>query len=185
MMPGPLVKVEDVPLKILGRLVIVFAAVFTGAFQLCGWLGVRINTSPSLPVGLYAVADTDTSLVEFCPAEPFARLSILRGYRDRGTCPDGAGPLLKPIAARSGDVVNFSASGITVNGKLLHNTAPLALDTKGRPLVHWPFGHYLVTADTLWVASSYHPRSFDSRYFGPIAISAIRDHLRPVLTLWE
>ena len=57
-------------------------------------------------MGLYiTTADAGANLVEFCPAEPFATLSIVRGYRDPGACRDGAAPLLKPIVAKSGDVV--------------------------------------------------------------------------------
>ena len=77
-------------------------------------------------MGLYVTtADASANLVEFCPAEPFATLSIVRGYRDPGICRDGAAPLLKPIVAKSGDVVEVSARGISVNGALLPNTAPL------------------------------------------------------------
>ena len=69
------------------------SAVLAGAFQICGFAGVRFNTSPSLPVGLYVTTtDRNANLVEFCPAEPFASLAIARGYRDRGTCRDGAAP---------------------------------------------------------------------------------------------
>ena len=96
---------------------------------------------------------------------------------------DGAAPLLKPVVARSGDVVELSARGISVNGALLPNTAPLSKDTKGRPLEAWPFGRYVVASGTVWVASSYHPRSFDSRYFGPISTAAIRHRLKAFLTL--
>ena len=80
-------------------------------------------------------------------------------------------------------MVELSARGISVNGVLLPNTAPLSKDTKGRPLEAWPFGRYPVTPGTVWVASSYHPRSFDSRYFGPISTSAIRHRLKTFLTL--
>ena len=108
-------------------------------------LGLRINTSPSLPMGLYIItADAGANLVEFCPVEPFATLSIVRGYRDPGACRDGAAPLLKPVIARAGDVVEVSARGISVNGALLPNTAPLTKDTKGRPLEAWPSGRYVV-----------------------------------------
>ena len=69
-----------------------------GLFQISASLGLRINTSPSLPVGLYVVtADSGSELVEFCPPEPYARLAIIRGYREAGNCPDGAAPLLKPV----------------------------------------------------------------------------------------
>jgi conjugative transfer signal peptidase TraF len=166
------------------RATLVAAGVVVATFQLSGSLGLRINTSPSLPMGLYiTTADAGANMVEFCPAEPFATLSIVRGYRDPGTCRDGAAPLLKPVIARSGDVVEVSARGISVNGALLPNTAPLATDTKGRHLEAWPSGRYVVAPGTVWVASSYHPRSFDSRYFGPLATAAIRRRLKTFLTL--
>jgi conjugative transfer signal peptidase TraF len=158
--------------------------VVVATFQLSGALGLRINTSPSLPMGLYiTTADAGANLVEFCPVEPFATLSIVRGYRDSGACRDGAAPLLKPVIARSGDVVEVSARGISVNGALLPNTVPLARDTKGRHLEGWPSGRYVVDPETIWVASSYHPRSFDSRYFGPLPTAAIRHRLKAFLTL--
>ena len=148
------------------------------------WAGLRFNDSPSMPTGLYVrtSSESNASLVVFCPSAPFARLSVERGYRSRGNCPDGAEPLAKPIAARPADVVELSAKGMVVNGQLLANTAPLATDTAGRPLAHWPFGRYVVAPSTLWVASSYNPRSFDSRYFGPVKASQVREHVRPLLT---
>jgi conjugative transfer signal peptidase TraF len=159
-------------------------AVLIGVFQLWSVAGLRINASPSLPVGLYITTmDARANLVEFCPAEPFASLSIARGYRESGVCSDGAAPLLKPVVAAAGDTVELSERGISVNGALLPNTAPLAKDTKGRPLQAWPFGRYVVATGTVWVASSYHPRSFDSRYFGPVSTTAIRHRVKPFLTL--
>ena len=166
------------------RAVLITLAVCVATFQAFRVLGIRMNTSPSLPVGLYInTQDPAANLVEFCPIEPFATLAIVRGYRDPGACPDGAAPLLKPIVARSGDVVEFSTAGISVDGVFLRNTAPLSKDTKGRPLVAWPFGRYVVAPETVWVASTYHPRSFDSRYLGPVATSTIRSHLRALLIL--
>ena len=91
---------------------------------------------------------------------------------------------MKPIVAHAGDTVELSGQGIAVNGKLLPNTAPLKVDTHGRPLVAWSFGRYQVQPNTVWVASSYHPRSFDSRYFGPIPVGSIRAYVRPILTAW-
>ena len=87
-------------------------------------------------------------------------------------------PTLSP-----GDVVVLSKSGLQVNGKLLGNTAPRSQDSNARPLPHYPFGTYRVGSGTVWVASSYHPLSFDSRYFGPISTSIIRHRLKPFLTL--
>jgi conjugative transfer signal peptidase TraF len=160
------------------------AALSIWTFALCGVLGIRINTSPSLPIGFYVTTSGETAnLIEFCPAEPFATLSLRRGYRDRGICEDGGAPLLKPVIAKAGDLVDLSARGISVNGVLLANTAPLSTDTRGRPLQSWPFGRYPVAPGAVWVGSSYHSRSFDSRYFGPVHITAIRHRLKPLLTL--
>ena len=184
MMAGLLARLRTTRFSVIKRIAVIVAAILVGIFQLFGAVGLRINTSLSLPLGLYiTTADTTASLVEFCPAEPFATLAIVRGYRDRGTCKDGAAPLMKPVVANSGDVVDVSERGISVNGKLLSNTGPLSKDTKGRRLESWPAGNYIVAPGTVWVASSYHPRSFDSRYFGPISIAAIRGRLRALLTL--
>jgi conjugative transfer signal peptidase TraF len=163
---------------------LVAAVVSITTFQLFGFLGLRINTSPSLPMGLYIVSTGGSAnLVEFCPAQPFAAVSLSRGYRDPGACRDGGAPLLKPVVAKAGDMVELSGLGISVNGLLLPNTAPLSTDTKGRSLEPWHFGRFPVTPGTVWVASSYHSRSFDSRYFGPVYTTAIRHRLKAFLTL--
>ena len=167
----------------ISLLVLTFGAGTLALALVASWAGLRFNDSPSMPTGLYVrtSSESNTSLVVFCPVEPFARSSVERGYRSRGNCRDGAEPLAKPIAARPADVVELSAKGMSVNGRLLPNTEPLVMDTAGRPLPHWPFGKYVVAPGTLWVASSYNPRSFDSRYFGPVKESQVREHVRPLL----
>lgn len=184
-MNGPLSKLREVLFAPAFWPAITVPALLIGIFPVWGFLGLRINASPSLPVGLYITThDPRANLVEFCPAEPFASLSLVRGYRESGACGDGGAPLLKPVMARAGDTFELSRRGISLNGSLLPNTAPLSKDTKGRPLQPWPFAHYVVAPGTVWVVSTYHPRSFDSRYFGPIPISSIRAHVRPILTAW-
>ena len=166
------------------RVVLIATGLCIGMFQLCGFLGFRFNTSPSLPMGLYIVTQQSAAnLIEFCPAEPFASLAIVRGYRSPGVCRDGGAPLLKPIVASADDVVELSAAGIAVDGVLLPKTAPLSKDSKGRPLISWPFGRYPVPTGTIWVASTYHSHSFDSRYFGPVPTTAIRHRLKAFFTL--
>jgi len=146
-------------------------------------LGIRINTSYSLPMGVYARStDVHAKLIEFCPEGHAAAESSERGYRTTGVCPDGAAPLLKPIVARVGDTVVMSAGGISVNGQLLPQTAPLSQDRYGRPLRAWPSGRYSVGDGFVWVASSYNRGSYDSRYMGPIPTRLIRAQLRPVWT---
>ena len=150
------------------------------AFQLGG---IRVNASASLPIGLYRTTfDKSGKLVEFCPAEPYSTLSAERGYREKGHCPDGAKPLMKPVVAVAGDSVEVSMQGVAVNGTLLPNSTILRRDTRYRPLPHWPFGIYSVEPGTMWVISSFSSRSFDSRYFGPIPVTCVRSYLRPLLT---
>ena len=95
-----------------GLATLVAAAIYTG---------LRINTSYSLPLGIYGrTASPNARLIEFCPAEPFATESSQRGYRTHGTaCPDGAVPLLKPIVAVTGNRVVLSPAGMSVKGGLL------------------------------------------------------------------
>jgi len=170
------------------RKVFAFLLLFCGPALLVivvGHAGLRFNETPSVPTGLYWITlDPNAEFVEFCPPEPFGRLSVERGYRSKASsaCPDGGIPLLKSIIARPGDTVEVSSRGIFVNRIPIPNTAPKSLDSAGRPLSSWAFGRYEVSSGTFWVGSSYNPRSFDSRYFGPIDESAIRFRLRPIWT---
>src|SRR6185295_9940296 len=97
----------------------------TAAVFVAGTAGVRLNLTASVPIGLYFVSSSPESrFVEFCPPDPFGSLSIDRGYRAQSTaCPDGGEPLLKPVIAREGDLVEVSSNGISVNGSLVWNTA--------------------------------------------------------------
>jgi len=155
------------------------------AVTVAAWaLGIRVNTSPSLPTGLYiASAANRAAIAVFCPAEPYGSLALRRGYRTTGSCPDGGTPLMKPIIAEGGAVVISTEAGIAVNGRLLPNTGPRVADSQNRPLDHFPFGMYRLTPGTVWVTSSHNARSYDSRYFGPISTSLIQARVRPLITL--
>lgn len=168
----------------LRSLAVFYVACFGSGAAAAHLLGLRLNTSYSLPLGLYQVTTDETApLIEFCPVEPFASESAARGYRTRGlTCPDGAVPLLKPVVARAGDMIELTAAGIHVNGCLLKKTAPVPQDAAGRKLRAWPQGRYRVAPGTVWVASTYNAGSYDSRYMGPIDTKLIRRRLRPLWT---
>lgn len=181
---GPCRQVRAVFVSRLARPIVVSVITLIAAFGICAWAGLRINSTRSLPLGIYIVSTAaDANLVEFCPPEPYSQISVVREYRNPGICPDGDDPLLKPVIAKPGDTVVLSPLGLQVNGVLLSNTAPRSRDSRGRPLAHFPFGTYQVRSDSVWVASSYHPLSFDSRYFGPIPMDAIRNRLKALLTL--
>ncbi len=167
----------------LSPIAMVIAIAFAGPFFMASTIGIRINLSPSLPLGLYRKTfDVRARLVEFCPEEPYARIAMERGYRSTGNCPDGGAPLMKPVIATARDKVEVSSLGISLNGSPIPNTAPMDSDTEGRPLRPWPFGTIRVPDGFVWVASSYNTRSYDSRYFGPVSEHSIRSHLTPFLT---
>ena len=151
----------------------------------CLCFGVRLNTTASLPIGLYVrTSDPNSTLIEFCPTGEKASMALSRGYRSPGVCPDGGEPLMKPIVAEQGDIVRVSPNGISVNSILLSNSQPRKRDTGGRALSGWPLGTYPVAKGTIWTISSFNARSFDSRYLGPVKTSSVRAHLKPLLIEW-
>jgi conjugative transfer signal peptidase TraF len=162
----------------------VLAALATG-YQ----AGVRVNTTPSMPIGLWAITSTRTvprrgDIVTAClPDGPALRQAMQRGYVASGACPDGAEPLVKSVAASGGDFVTVSPAGISINGMPIGNTAPLARDEAGRVLHSVPAGSYCVAPGELWLLSGHDPRSFDSRYFGAVPAANVLGVVRPLWVL--
>ena len=62
------------------------------------------------------------------------------------------------------------------------HTRALALDASGRLLAGTPRGRYPVATDELWLVSSYSDRSWDSRYYGPVAAGTVIGVLAPLWT---
>ena len=93
--------------------------------------GLRINESPSLPVGVWRVSPLRDEVrrddvVSFCPPDTGVfREARLRGYLGSGLCEGGYEPLLKPIAAIEGDRVTRTEQGIRINGRLIANSKRL------------------------------------------------------------
>lgn len=148
--------------------------------------GLRVNMTPSMPRGLWQVSPIQGSIargavVSLCPPDnDVFRKAMRRGYITSGVCPGGYEPLLKPVAAISGDVVSVTAAGIAVNGISVANTAALAQDSAGRTLQPLPPGLYRVSPGEVWVLSGHNPRSFDSRYFGALPAANIAGIARPL-----
>ena len=151
--------------------------------------GVVFNYTHSAPFGLYREQfDSEAGIhdpapyVFFCPDRRWTSMRGEPNYRDpMRTCPDGLSPLIKPVVAWPGDLVSVSANGISVNGQMLKNSAPIERDSKGQQLHTFAAGEYRVGPKELWVVSSFSPRSFDSRYFGPIPLKSVHSWLRPLL----
>jgi conjugative transfer signal peptidase TraF len=139
-----------------------------------------------MPRGLWRVAvdraaPRDGDVVTVCPPDiqPI-QLAARRGYIPPGLCPDGYEPLVKPVAATAGDLVVVTITGVAINGHTMRNTAPLTRDSAGRPLPALPTGPYRVPPGQVWLLSGHDPRSFDSRYFGPVPAANIRGTARSV-----
>jgi conjugative transfer signal peptidase TraF len=148
--------------------------------------GLRINTTASMPQGIYLIRPPGSqnfqrgSLVVICPSANVLAVAVPREYLRPGPCPGSVEPLLKKVAAVSGDVVAVSDAGIVVNGRSLPNSQRVARDCQGRSLSRIPDGRYTLARGSLWL---YAPvtRSYDSRYFGPQPSANVVGLATPVL----
>ena len=151
--------------------------------------GLRINESPSLPVGVWRLSPLRDEvrrddIVSFCPPDSWVFSEArLRGYLGSGLCEGGYEPLLKPIAAIEGDRVIRTDQGIRINGRLIANSKRLDHDCSGQALPSHGANNIIVAKGEVWVISSYNPLSFDSRYFGPVPISKIEGLARPLFVM--
>ena len=173
----------------LSYIVVAFAVAFVGLTLAGVGFGFVFNFTHSAPFGLYKeIADptqaprTPSPYVFFCPDVRWPDMKGEPNYRKpMRTCPDGFAPLIKPVVAWPGDTVETSAQGVTVNGQLLANTLTIDHDSTGHPIRPYAYGTYRVQPGQLWVVSSFSPKSFDSRYFGPIPARSVRHWVQPFL----
>lgn len=166
--------------------VVVIVATAGTAVSLAGACPLRVNFTGSLPRGLYRTrggALSRGAIVIACLPASVGNLARERGYLWRGNCPGGSAPVGKIVAAVTGDTVVTSSGGLTVNGHHIQNTGVLPRDSEGRELSHIPYATYVVAPGQLWLVSSYNSRSYDSRYFGPVPLAAVRSRIEPVLTV--
>jgi len=136
---------------------------------------IKINTTDSMPVGIYLMrpeAIAPGRIVVACPPEDAARLGLHNGYLERGSCASGAAPLLKYVAAIGGSRVAVTGSGIEIDGRLLDNSVARRKDRHGRTIPHIRLGRYRLGEDEVWLYSPA-PWSWDSRYFGPVSKNQI------------
>ncbi|MBD4272924.1 conjugative transfer signal peptidase TraF, partial [Xanthomonas citri pv. citri] len=80
----------------------------------------RLNTSKSIPLGLYWTSSapvTKGEYVIFCPPQrPVFDDARERGYIGSGFCPGNYGYMMKRVLAAKGDTVSVTPQGVTVNG---------------------------------------------------------------------
>ncbi len=150
-----------------------------------GWLGgIRLNFTPSYPLGLWRFEALDRpatvgDLVLICPPDtPTFRMAKERGYLRSGLCPGWLSPLIKTVVATEGRTVEIAAY-VTIDGEPLAHSDLRPSDAQGRTLA--PFAGGLVPPAHLFLHSDF-AGSYDSRYFGPIPGTGLLGRARPVLT---
>jgi len=152
---------------------------------------VLLNVSRSLPRGLYWRKDSSVSLGDFVVvcAESIesAQWITARGYTGKGRCADGTAPLLKTIAAIGPARVTVTDCGVTIDGQAIPESKPLPIDSNARvlPARH---GETVLSNDQIFLLSTHHRLSLDSRYFGPVQKATITMTVTPLLTeemLWK
>ena len=131
---------------------------------------IRVNVSPSAPLGLYRLA---------AMAPPLARgtLVVLPVPPAVQRWHSAWLPLLKPIAALPGDLVCTSDAGLWIEGQAF---GPVYQEVGTAPLPRLQ-GCVRVLAGAVFLASPA-PRSLDGRYFGITSVADLTARAMPVLT---
>ncbi|MDX1997599.1 MAG: conjugative transfer signal peptidase TraF [Thermoanaerobaculia bacterium] len=155
-----------------------------------GWASCfRLNLSASSPAGVYFLIPVQLSrplergdLVLACPPRPVAKIGRAHGYLHFGLCPGLVPELLKPVEAVPGDRVAVQNFFVVINQQPVPGALLLPRDSGGRPLTPFSPHELEVPADSLFLLSTHSPRSWDSRYFGPVPLAAVRARAVP---LWR
>lgn len=148
--------------------------------------GARINTTKSIPVGLYWTVDAPIekgAYVLFCPPDisVFATAKE-RGYITGGFCPGDYGYMMKRILAAKNDTVVIARERVLVNGQLLRHSQLIAEDSAGRELPRYQASEYTLGDSELLLMSDVSDTSFDARYFGPVSRAQVKNVIRPIIT---
>lgn len=150
--------------------------------------GLRLNTTSSIPLGLYQMSNDPIQngvYVLWCPPErPEFDLAKERGYIGAGFCPGGYGNMMKKVLATHNDIVSVTDEGVLINGTLLPASQPLEADPMGRPLPRFRVTDHVLASSEYLLMSDTNSRSFDARYFGPVHRPHIQSTIHPVWT-WE
>jgi conjugative transfer signal peptidase TraF len=131
---------------------------------------VRLNLSPSVPLGLYRLTPVPPVLTRGMLVLTPVPASV-QPWRSRWT------PLLKPVAALAGEEVCVHQGELWVAGQ---GYGPVYGEAHGRPLPQLQ-GCHVVPEGTVFLASPA-PRSLDGRYFGTTPVADVTAGAVPLWT---
>lgn len=125
------------------------------------------NVSASVPVGLYSVHAAVLRRGDMVVAQlpvPARAMAAERHYLPRGV------PLVKTVAAVSGDTICADAAIVSINANPVATRA--VADREGRALPWW-HGCTTLSPGAVFLLLPDVPTSFDGRYFGPTSAGDI------------
>jgi conjugative transfer signal peptidase TraF len=133
------------------------------------------NVTASAPVGLYRRSFSTMERAAWVLLRPPHQAHILAAQR--GYLPLNV-PMVKKIAALSGDTVCRTNSVVTVNGTV--RAIALTRDSRGRALPVWQGCEHLNDSQIFVLTTP--PDSFDGRYFGVVSRANIIERIEPLWT---
>lgn len=169
---------------------LLFACMGVGLAALCApavmQVGARdrvlmvYNPSNSVPHGWYRIGRIENPDALRVGSIVLARLpaDVAAFAGQRGYLPSGV-PILKRIGALAPQSVCVREQVVRIDGVAVANAR--THDGVDRPLQAWPQCRSLAVGE-LFLLSETNPASFDSRYFGPIAASAVLGIAQPLWT---
>jgi conjugative transfer signal peptidase TraF len=140
-------------------------------------LRIVYNASDSVPRGWYRIVPAVSlhvgSIVLIKLPADIATLAAQRGYLPERI------PLLKRIGALAPQQVCIAQHVVRIDGVAVADV--LDADSQARTLPVWQQCG-LLQEDELFLLSTTHPASFDSRYFGPVPVAAVLGTAQPLWT---
>lgn len=158
------------------------AAIFVLPSGLFFTMGGMVNSSSSIPPGLYWAVDKPIAkdrYIAFCPPNrPEFKQALDSGLIGSGNCPEKFGKILVKVAAKARDVVTINSQGITVNDNLLPQSQPRAEIPVSSVT---KLERYPLKPNEIVVISETKDAPFDSRYFGLLDVNQIDSVVEPII----
>lgn len=163
-------------------------AIFIATILCANKFPFRINLTGSMPRGIYLLDSPRIvhrgDLVMLCLPSSLSSFALQRGYLRAGDCKNGAQPVIKKVAAQSGDNVLLLLDQVKINGATLPHSVTLPADQQHHFLPAAARGVYLIGQNQVWLYGTSSALSWDSRYFGVINTRQITHIVKPLFT-WE